>query len=102
MDTSRESQLPEYKVAQRIVRRMDVEAPAYDVTCPRCDNHFIVGPSWPVLKPVEGRTDQPPAYPFGRVCPYCSRTAAIPAGLRRRAEVETPTRRRVVKRRKSR
>jgi hypothetical protein len=92
MDTSRESQLPEFGFEVH-------DLSLWEITCPRCDGWFLVTKGWAMLKPVEGRTDQLPAYPFGRMCPYCSRTAAIPAGLRRR--VETPSRRRVVKRRKS-
>lgn len=101
MDTSRESQLPEYQLQEYQWDMNDV--PRYRVVCPRCSGEFWVGQVWFVLHPVEGRTDQAPAYPFGRMCPYCSRTSAIPASLRRRATPKrTTSRRRVVKRRKPR
>ena len=103
METSTESQLPEFEV-----ERFHIDEPAgsYDmlqVRCPRCRAEFWVRLTWRVLRPVMGASDKPPAYPFGRNCPECCRAAAIPEQWRVVEEEAAPKSktRRVVRRRRS-
>lgn len=80
METSNHSQLPAYAV-----ERFHIDEPggSYDmlkVVCERtgCKMEFWIKPTWGIIRPVEGREEDPPALPVGRNCPHCGRVSAIP------------------------
>lgn len=101
MDTSLESQLKPFAV-----ERFHIDEPAgsYDmlqVRCPRCRAEFWVRLKWRVIYAVTGRDDDPPAYPVGRNCPECSKVSMIPEEWREIVHSTRPTKRRIVRRRRS-
>jgi hypothetical protein len=100
METSTDSQLPDFEVA-----RFHIDDPtgSYDmleVRCPRCGTRFWVPLKWRVLRFVAGRDDDPPALPVGRNCPDCCAVSAIPEAWRERYEPTKHRPRRVVYRRR--
>lgn len=93
------SPLPVYQVEELTTHEADGSRSMYVVTCPRCSEEHWVSLKWAVLRQVEGADGQM-ASVYGRVCPWCSKTSAIPEGIRRMRSVTT--RRRTVKIRKMR
>lgn len=102
MITSTVSQLPDFAVEEYNIDDEDGSRSMLKVVCPHCSREFWVSRVWLTIYPVMGRTDDPPAYPFGRPCPYggCYKTAAIPEGLRIVYTEFTKPKRRTIKRRK--
>lgn len=82
METSRDTQLPEFKVERF---HFDGSEGSYDmlqITCPRCGGEFWVKGSWVRLRQATGRDGEPLVWVFGRNCPYCPKVSAIPSKLR--------------------
>jgi hypothetical protein len=101
--------LPEYRVERFHIDLPDGSTDLFRVICPRCSRSFWVEPGpWRLIVPVMGRSEDPPAWPVGRTCPYavCGKVSAIPEDLQVRqgqqalATGDKP--RRVVRRKKSR
>lgn len=89
------TQLPDYLVERF---HMDDENGSYDmlkVECPRCDGEFWVTPGrWLTLFAVKGREGEQLALVFGRSCPYCFKTSAVPEDLRIQPKLGRKIRRR--------
>lgn len=85
METSTASTLPEFGVKLFHIDEPGGKYDMLEVRCPRkeCGETFWVPLSWRVLRPVLGSSLLPPARPFGRPCPCCSRAAAVPEEWRR-------------------
>lgn len=100
METSTATQLPDFEVTRFHIDELEGSYDMLEVRCPRCRFRFWVGLAWRVLRPVEGASDKPPAYPFGRPCPGCCATSAIPEEWRE-FPINPKPRRRIVRRRRS-
>lgn len=98
METSRESQLPVWEVTTFHIQEPAGSYDMLQIICPRCSAEAWVRRSWCALTRVKGRDEDPPALVFGRVCPSCAMTSAVPEGLRIVPPSEAP-RRRIVRRR---
>lgn len=70
--------LPDFIVEELNVNSADGSSSMLAVTCPRrdCGGEFWVPHTWSVLRRVEGNGQV--NIVWGRPCPHCSRTAAIP------------------------
>jgi hypothetical protein len=101
METSTDSTLPLYVVAEFFIDEPKGSYTMLEVTCPRCGSTMWVNLKWRILTASLGASDKPPAYVFGRMCTYCFKTSAIPPEWRVREEAPTNTKRRIVRRRRS-
>lgn len=102
METSRDHQVPDFQITPFHLHEDGVGS--YDmlqVRCPRpkCPSpEFWVRRTWAVIRPYQGRADDPPAFVIGRNCPSCSRVSLIPE--EHRIKFEPKRRKRVVRVRK--
>lgn len=92
------SPLPVYAVEQVEFDTTEGSHSRLYVRCPRCGEDFYVNLSWRLIRGVEGAGGQV-SFPIGRVCPYCFKTAEIPAEVRE-AEGMRGKKRRTVRRRR--
>jgi hypothetical protein len=101
METSSDSTLPLFKVAEFFIDEPKGSYTMLEVTCPRCEATMWVGLRWRVLSAILGASDKPPAYVFGRMCTNCFKTSAIPPEWRVVESTTNRKSRRVVRRRRS-
>lgn len=102
METSFESQLDDFEVETFHIAEPAGSYDMLQVRCPRlgCKAEFWVRRTWGIIRPVEGRPDDPPAYPVGRNCPDCGKVSRIPEAFRIRFEPPIKNKRRIVRRRR--
>lgn len=84
METSNVSQLPIFGVERLEVDAEDGSTTMLIVNCERkdCGGTFWVPLRWGTIHPVVGRSEDPPARPTGRPCPFCAKASHIPEEFR--------------------
>lgn len=89
--------LPDYHVEEVQNHEGNGSYTMYVVACPRCTEEFWVPVRWAVMKIMDG--PEGPVHIHGRMCPWCSKTSAIPADRRIKNDppMVKPPARRVVK-----